>query len=57
MAAALILVAAGLLLAAVLVSPRETSQSERRGIVTDCQRDPLRPYGRAHRPKRGVPRD
>jgi hypothetical protein len=51
MAAVLVLIAAGLLLIAVLLSPRDSTKSERQGMVTDCQVDPLRRYGR-HRPAR-----
>lgn len=49
MAAIFILIGAGLLLSAVLLSPREPTKSERQGVVTDCQRDPLRRYGRLRR--------
>jgi len=40
----------GVLLVAAIVAPRDFHKRERHGIVTDCQRDPLRPYAR---PKRG----
>jgi hypothetical protein len=35
-----------LLVLAALVAPRDVAKRERRGMVTDCQRDPLRPYAR-----------
>ncbi len=54
MAAALILIASALLILAVLVSPSETTKREREGVITDCQRDPLRPYKRPSR-KRSIP--
>ena len=36
-----------LLVLAALVAPRDVAKHERRGMVTDCQRDPLRPYARS----------
>ena len=38
-----------LLVLAALVAPRDVAKHERRGMVTDCQRDPLRPYARSKR--------
>jgi hypothetical protein len=40
-----------LLVLAALVAPRDVAKHERRGMVTDCQRDPLRPYARS-KPRR-----
>jgi hypothetical protein len=38
-----------LLVLAAIVAPRDIAKHERRGMVTDCQRDPLRPYKRPGR--------
>jgi hypothetical protein len=38
-----------LLILAAVVAPRDVAKHERRGMVTDCQRDPLRPYARSRR--------
>jgi len=38
-----------LLILAAIVAPRDVAKHERRGMVTDCQRDPLRPYARSKR--------
>ena len=38
-----------LLVLAAIVAPRDIAKHERRGMVTDCQRDPLRPYARSRR--------
>jgi hypothetical protein len=36
-----------LLVVAAMIAPRDVAKRERRGMVTDCQRDPLRPYARS----------
>jgi hypothetical protein len=38
-----------LLVVAAMIAPRDVAKRERRGMVTDCQRDPLRPYARSRR--------
>jgi hypothetical protein len=38
-----------LLILAAIVAPRDIAKRERQGMVTDCQRDPLRPYKRPRR--------
>jgi hypothetical protein len=38
-----------LLVLAAIVAPRDIAKQERQGMVTDCQRDPLRPYTRSRR--------
>lgn len=38
-----------LLILAAMVTPRDVAKHERRGMVTDCQRDLLRPYARSRR--------